>query len=206
MGLLRACADVVLIGSGTLHGSPHTVWTPEHAWPAAAAAFDELRRRRDQPPRPVLAVLSGSGGLDAAHPALAVGAIVLTTDRGAKRLCGRLPAVTEIVVLGRGATVSPKAALQALFARGHRLVLSEAGPRVFGSLLAECLVDELFLTAAPTLAGRTAGDGRPGLVEGVTLLPNAPVGGRLLSVHRQGSHLLLRYALARSVAASNLPN
>jgi hypothetical protein len=33
MGLLRGFADVVLIGSGTLHGSPRTVWTGGHAYP-----------------------------------------------------------------------------------------------------------------------------------------------------------------------------
>jgi hypothetical protein len=29
MGLLRACADAVLIGAGTLRGSPRTRWTAE---------------------------------------------------------------------------------------------------------------------------------------------------------------------------------
>src|SRR5688572_17832798 len=33
MGLLRACADVLVIGSGTLAASPRGVWTPEQAFP-----------------------------------------------------------------------------------------------------------------------------------------------------------------------------
>ncbi len=47
LGLLRACADVVLLGAGTLHAHPETVWTGQRAYPAADA-FAELRRRRGQ--------------------------------------------------------------------------------------------------------------------------------------------------------------
>ena len=32
MGLLRACADVVLIGAGTLRATPGHLWTPGHVW------------------------------------------------------------------------------------------------------------------------------------------------------------------------------
>ncbi len=39
LGLLRACADVVLLGAGTLHAHPGTVWTGQHAYPAAADTF-----------------------------------------------------------------------------------------------------------------------------------------------------------------------
>ena len=45
MGLLRACADVVLIGAGTLRGSPRAVWTAEAAYPDAAAAFARVASR-----------------------------------------------------------------------------------------------------------------------------------------------------------------
>ncbi len=44
LGLLRACADVVLLGAGALHAHPETVWTGQHAYPAAADAFAELLR------------------------------------------------------------------------------------------------------------------------------------------------------------------
>ena len=74
------------------------------------------------------------------------------------------------------------------------MILSEAGPSLFGSLLASFLVDELFLTVSPLLAGRGAA-ARLGLVEGVELLPEARVAGRLRSVRTHGSHLFLRYSL-----------
>ena len=43
---------------------------------------------------------------------------------------------------------------------------------MFGSLVATGLVDELFLTVSPLLAGRWDLGGRLGLVEATELLPN----------------------------------
>jgi riboflavin biosynthesis pyrimidine reductase len=56
-------------------------------------------------------------------------------------------------------------------------------------------VDELFLTVSPLLAGRAGTGARLGLVEGVELIPQTRVAGRLRSVRAHGSHLFLRYAL-----------
>jgi riboflavin biosynthesis pyrimidine reductase len=56
-------------------------------------------------------------------------------------------------------------------------------------------VDELFLTVSPVLAGRAAEIARLGLVEGVELIPQTRVAGRLRSVRTHGSHLFLRYGL-----------
>lgn len=193
MALLRACADVVLIGSGTLKGSPRTRWTPEHAYRSAADAFRELRRRRGQPPEPQLAVMTGRGSMDMAHPALVAGALVLTTEFGEAALRESLPPASTVLCLGQGTSVDPRLALQALHEQGHRLILSEAGPRVFGSLLAAGLVDELFLTTSPLIAGRPEDGNRLGLVEGADLLPGSGLPARLLSVRRAVSHLLLRY-------------
>ena len=64
MGLLRACADAVVVGSGTFNASPRSVWTPEQAYPDAAEAFAELRRSIGRPPLAELVVLAGR--LDAA--------------------------------------------------------------------------------------------------------------------------------------------
>ena len=82
LGLLRACCDVLLIGSGTLAASPRSVWTPEQAYPAAAAAFAALRQGLGRTPVPLVAVISGSGRVDPDHPVFAAGALVLTTDAG----------------------------------------------------------------------------------------------------------------------------
>lgn len=199
MGLLRACADVVLISSGTLNGSPKAIWAAADAYPAAAAAFGELRRRLGRPPEPALAILTASGSIDPDSRALESGTLVLTTACGAAVLEGRLREGVEIAVLPGESEVDLAAAVELLRARGFSTILSESGPKVFGSLLAAGLVDELFLTVSPLLAGRSSGDVRLGLVEGVGLLPGTRIAGRLLGVRRHSSHLFLRYGLARSV-------
>jgi riboflavin biosynthesis pyrimidine reductase len=196
MGLLRACADCVLVGSGTLHGSPKALWTPERAHPEEADAFAELRRRLGLPADPMLAVMTASGALDPAHPALEHGAVVLTTQTGAERCRRQLPGSVEVVVLDGDTAVEPADAVAALRERGYRSICSEAGPHVFGSLVAAGLVDELFLTFSPLLAGRSELGQRLGLVEATELLPERQEQARLLSVRRDGAHLFLRYGLS----------
>jgi riboflavin biosynthesis pyrimidine reductase len=189
MGLLRAFADVVLIGSGTLLASPKGRWRPAGVYPAAKEGFAELRKRLGKPEHPAVAVVTTGASLDVTHPVLAE-ALVLTTVRGAEKLEGFVPnpiAVTD------GDWVDLRAALELLRSRGHSLVLAEAGPTTFGELLAAGLVDELFLTVSPVLAGRLASGRRLGLVEGVELLPQARVSPRLLSLRRAGEHLFVRY-------------
>jgi len=196
MGLLRAAADCVLIGSGTLHGSPKALWTPEKAHPDAAESYAELRRRLGLSGEPALAVMTAGGALDPAHPALREGAIVLTTTQGASRCRRELSDAVEVVVLDGETAVDPADAIAALRERGLGSICSEAGPHVFGSLLAAGLVDELFLTVSPLVAGRSALGQRLGLVEAEELLPGHSEPARLLSIRRDDAHLFLRYALS----------
>jgi riboflavin biosynthesis pyrimidine reductase len=191
MGLLRALADVVLIGSGTLLASPKGRWRPEGVYPDAKAAFAELRVRLGKPERPAVAVLTTGASLDVGHPVLTGGAVVLTTVRGAAKLDGAVP---DIVAVNDGDLVDVRAAVDVLHARGHALVLAEAGPTTFGELLAQGLVDELFLTLSPVLAGRLASGRRLGLVEGVELLPATRIAPQLLSLRKSGDHLFTRYS------------
>ena len=76
-------------------------------------------------------------------------------------------------------------------------MLVEAGPRLMGDFFAERLLDELFLTLAPQVAGRDATIERPGLVSGKRFAPEHPVWGTLVGLKRGGDHLFLRYAFAR---------
>jgi riboflavin biosynthesis pyrimidine reductase len=191
MGLLRAFADVVLIGSGTLRASPKGRWRPDGVYPAAKNAFADLRMRLGKAEHPAVAVVTTGASLDATHPVLA-DAVVLTTVRGAAGLEGVVP---NVVAVNDGDVVDLRAALELLRSRGHSLVLAEAGPSTFGELVAQGLVDELFLTVSPVLAGRLEPGHRLGLVEGVELLPEARASLRLLSLRRAGEHLFLRYAL-----------
>lgn len=198
MGLLRACADAILIGAGTLESSsPQTRWTAEHAYPPAEALYAELRRRNGRAPEPTLAVLSGSGQIDPQHPALGERTIVLTSEQGAAQLGDRLPASAVIAPIGSEPRLDPNLIVEALRTGGHQLILCEGGPTVFGALTQAGLVDELFLTLSPQLAGRSVSLRRLSLLEGAELLPDQIITSKLLSLRRAGSHLFLRYELAR---------
>ena len=195
MGTLRAAADLVLIGSGTLRASPTGRWRPETVYPAAADGFADLRRSLGYDESPRVAILTASGAILHDHPVLGDGAIVLTTEHGAAHLGGRLPDEAEIAVLPGETEVDVRAAVALLRERGHRRILSEAGPHVFGSLVEADLVDELFLTVSPLLAGRGRGEAY-GLVEGAALLPERTEQARLRSVRLHGAHLFLHYGLS----------
>jgi riboflavin biosynthesis pyrimidine reductase len=203
MGLLRACADAVLIGAGTLRASPRHRWTPEHVYPAAAADFALLRRRRRRAIEPELVVVTASGNLPAEHPALRTGALIATTTQGADRLTGHLPPSCTILPLGDGPTLRIPRVLDTLRARGHTTILSEAGPRMVGQLVGAGILNELFLTLSPVLAGR-ASTTRHGLIAGLELLPKRHKPADLISARRRASYLFLRYRLPhRPVSAGD---
>jgi riboflavin biosynthesis pyrimidine reductase len=70
---------------------------------------------------------------------------------------------------------------------GVRSLLCEGGPALLDSMLAEGLVDELFLTLAPVLVGGA----EPGITAGAALPALIPL--RLVWALEFESHLFLRY-------------
>jgi riboflavin biosynthesis pyrimidine reductase len=193
VALLRAFADAVLIGAGTLRDAPGHRWVPGAIYPELADAFGELRLRLGGPSEPKLVVLTRSGRLDAGHPALREGALVLTTPAGAERLRPSLDASYTIAVLGEGSGLDVAEAIEFIRSAGYPRVLSEAGPDVTGQLLQQGLLDELFITASPVLVGGDRRDRRA--FSGACSIPLSQVGD-LVSVRRGGSHLFLRYRRA----------
>ncbi|MGB6771719.1 MAG: dihydrofolate reductase family protein [Candidatus Dormiibacterota bacterium] len=198
MGLLRSGADAILIGSGTLDASPGHVWTAEQVFAPGARAFAELRQALGLPQWPTLAVVSGSGAIGLNHPGLVHHpALLLTSDQGRKRLGAA--GHHEVISLGPGPELDPVKITTAVRQAGHRMVLSEGGPRLLAQLVAAGQLDELFLTVSPLLAGGPKGAPRKGFIDGVDLLAgNAPPWLTLLSAHRHGSHLFLRYRLGEA--------
>lgn len=203
MGLLRSLADVVLIGAGTLRDAAPEPWSAASIYPEAAAAFAELRRSLGLPPEPTTAIATASGGIDVAHPGLAdpgVPVRVLTTARGAASLAAREAAAHLAIEAIGEEQVAPHDLVGALAGAGAQVILCEGGPRLLGQLLAAGLVDEIFLTTAPQIAGRAQGMARLSLVEGVAFDVDAAPWWRLASVRRSASHLFLRYRLDRETA------
>jgi riboflavin biosynthesis pyrimidine reductase len=196
MGLLRAIADVIVVGAETLRVDRRTIWTAGEIFPDLADEFRRLRQLRGQSEPPLNVVVSASGRLDLGWRVFASGevpALIATTAAGARRLQRhRVPRSTAIRALGRGRAIRAGAILAAL-GQGPGVVLIEGGPRLLGDFVAERVLDEQFLTLAPQLAGREDGDGRPGLIAGRTFAPRDPRWGRLVDLRRGGSHLFLRY-------------
>lgn len=206
MGLLRARADAVIFGAGSLQGDSGHVRTPAFIYPALADAYAAYRARLGRTGVPLNVVVSGSGQVDLREPTFHqpdLRVLIATTVAGAARLAGEsLPSGVEARVVEQPAPPSGAAtasvaldALLALLGRdyGVRVALTEGGPRLLAGFLAEHLLDELFLTLAPQLAGRDTATARLALIEGLAFTPDTAPWGELVSLKRAGSHLLLRY-------------
>lgn len=199
MGLLRATGDAVLVGAGTVRASRTHGWTPAHAHAASLPWFAEWRRELGLTTSPATVIVSASGSLqpDQIPSDTKAPVIVVTTAAGARRLGRALRADrVEVAPISDGESIPVGTLVAFLDARGYRLVVSEGGPALFAQLLESRVVDEVFLTLAPQLAGRSQQAARLSLVEGVSLAP-AAAWGRLRSVMRSGDHLFLRYQLSQ---------
>jgi riboflavin biosynthesis pyrimidine reductase len=200
MGLLRAIADVVIVGSGTLDADRRQVWAARNIFPELTDDYQRLSDAMGKRGPPLNVVVSGSGEIDLRLPVFASGTVsvlIVTTAAGAKRLRKqRAPNSVEIrTIRGSGSAIPAAAILDEVWrVSSGRLILIEGGPRLLGDFYAQRLVDEQFLTLAPQIAGRNAGDGRLSLVMGKIFAPSDPRWGTLIDVRRGSSHLFLRYA------------
>lgn len=200
MGLLRAAADAVIVGSGTLAADPEHLWTPQAICPELGDEYRRLSLAMAKPPAALNVIVSAEGTVNLRLPVFASGkvaAMIITTLRGAQRLRKqRVPDSVQIHATRRASGEIPAADILRVVdgAIVGRRVLVEGGPRLLATFYKERLIDEQFLSLAPQLAGREIGDSRMGLVMGKTFAPRDPRWGRLTDA-RQGSRLLfLRYS------------
>jgi riboflavin biosynthesis pyrimidine reductase len=195
MGLLRASADVVLIGAGTLRGTPGHQWVPSAVAGEHAPLMESYRAASHGTAEPApLVVVSGSGDLPA-HVALdepATSTAVVTTAKGVRK-AHPLVSVIEVDAVDEVDGAALLEALTGVFGAG--LVLCEGGPWLFGRLLASHSVQELFLTVSPKIAGREHDEARPGIVSGWAAPPDALREASLVSLRRSEDHVFLRYRL-----------
>jgi riboflavin biosynthesis pyrimidine reductase len=200
MALLRAAADVVVIGAGTLRASVGHQWVPQILVPEYEDVLRAFRESLGRAPGSApLAVVTGSGELPS-HVALtepATRVVVVTSPAGASTVRDAFPAL-QVITAGETERISGADVAGAL----HRelragVVLCEGGPTLLGTLMAAHGVHELFLTMSPLLSGRDAFHARPGLLEGLAFEPSALLTATLLSVRRAQDHLFLRYRLQR---------
>jgi riboflavin biosynthesis pyrimidine reductase len=148
LGLLRALADVVIAGAGTV--------TAEGYGPARARPeYQEVRAAAGQSPAPTMVVVSQRLQLDFESKYFAQASqrpiIVTCAAAPADRLLAAR-SVAEVVVAGDTA-VSPALMVEALVGLGHRRLLCEGGPTLLGTVVADGVLNELCLTIAPMLVG-----------------------------------------------------
>jgi riboflavin biosynthesis pyrimidine reductase len=153
LALLRALADVILVGAGTAHKEGYG---PEKV----REAYRPLRAAAGQSPTPPIAVTTAKLDLDLDGPLFRVAdpsarTILLTTEAAPPDRLRAAREVADVAIVG-GNSVDPAAAVAALTERGHRRLLSEGGPHLLRNLVAAGVLDELCLTISGTaLAGDT---------------------------------------------------
>ena len=199
MGLLRAVADAVIVGAGTLRSVPQHRWTAQYIYPPLADEYQQLRVSLGKPTPPLNVIVTAHGEVNLGLPVFQSGEVpvlLVTTTQGAARIRNqRLSPGVELQAIQSAGPLSARAVLQAVKrVRQCEMILVEGGPQLMGDFFAEELLDELFLTLAPQIAGRDGKVERPGLVMGKRFAPEHPLWGTLKSVKRAESHLFLRYA------------
>ncbi|NLG20037.1 MAG: hypothetical protein GX555_01220 [Actinomycetales bacterium] len=148
--VLRALADVVVVGAGTIRAEGYGRLRTEDAGLLA------VRRAAGRSDHPVLAVVTASGDLPEKVVSPEDGAgdlLVLCAEAVRADLADRLGA--DAVVPCGTDVVEATRALDALRDRGLTQVLTEGGPHLLGSWLQAGVVDELCLTLRPVLVGGT---------------------------------------------------
>ena len=203
MGLLRASADAVIVGAGTLHDvSAKGLWTPEYTYPDAKRFYAEYRAKTlHRPEYPLLVIVSGRGQLELKRAIIrtpAMRTLVITTSAGRDELTRRGAAALDSVEVhalsSSSGSIAPGAILELLQSQfGVKTLLHEGGPTLFGQFLAADAVDELFLTLSPQIAGRERNLTRPALVQGVQFIPDSAPWFQIVSVKERAAYLYLRY-------------
>ncbi|MBW3658768.1 MAG: dihydrofolate reductase family protein [Actinobacteria bacterium] len=183
-GALRRTCDVILVGAGTVRQE-------DYRPPRAPEHVVARRSARGLAPRATIAVVTASGRLDPGSRLFADPTYRPVVVTSAATDVDHLAGVADVLRAG-DAEVDLAGALAELAARGARRVLCEGGPSLNAALLRAGLVDELFLTIAPTLVGASAHR----ILDGV--LP-APVDLELVELRAHDSELLLRYRVLPAV-------
>lgn len=171
--LLRALADVILVGAGTVRSEAYS-----------GCQIEPARRRqrgeRGQTEVPPIAIVTRAGLLDPELPVFtstAVPPLVLTCTAAADDTRRRLGRLAEVIDCSDTdpADLDHATLLAQLQTRGLRRILTEGGPTLLGSLIDADLLDDLCLTLAPLLVGGSGGRISSGTREVLTRMRRAHV-------------------------------
>ena len=189
---LRARADAVMCGAGTINASPIKLGP-------GPAKYRRMRLRAGLAEYNLRVIVSGSGSVDPRaeifkHCFSPI--IVLTTGRASKSKLARLRALANEVHVCGEKEIDFVAALRWLRKKWHvKRLLCEGGGELNGALLHANLVEEVYVTICPLIFGGhaapTLADGAgAGRLAGATRL-------RLKSRNHQGDEMYLNYWVKR---------
>jgi riboflavin biosynthesis pyrimidine reductase len=189
---LRGAVDAVMVGAGTLRVERYGRIIPEES-------RRRLRQEQGLSEEPLACIVSAGLSSLADSPLLAEPAarvVIVTPSRSSLPVGG---AHLDYIRTQPEEPLDLRSALKQLHDRfGVRTLLCEGGPHLNSELLAAGLVDELFLSLSPKLAGGEEMNGDPPLriLAGAELDP--PVELELLAVAESDSQLFLRYGVRAS--------
>lgn len=174
MDLLRAHADGVLLGLGTLTLETE-LERPRPRGPVFRIMDPTLRklhqRLRNTRERNIFVTASGSLRLSnfcVFDPDAPVEAMIITSPAGDEKLAEQWQQThshIKLIVTGTGDEVDLNAAMLILREyHGIQHLLCEGGPRLYGTMLKAGLIDEKFLTVAPIECGQHVPDDPEGML------------------------------------------
>lgn len=188
MRRIRSLVDAVMIAAGTLRA--------EICDPRVDPPFAQERQARGLAQQPLAVGVSASLNLEPTNRFLVNGrerSLLLTSDSAPAEQQRRLNPYATILAQA-GPTVDLSAALRTLHDEyGVRHLLCEGGPSLNQQLLDANLIDEVFWTLAPKLAG---GTGRT-MVQGPDRTVRITARMELLTLFQEQSELFARYCLLR---------
>jgi riboflavin biosynthesis pyrimidine reductase len=186
---LRGCADAILAGTSTMAAERYGRLARE---PSVVA----MRARLGLRPQPLAVTLTRTGALPEI-PLLSDPDSTVLVYSAAEIERDRFAADVQVIRLDRDELTLAAVGRDLRTRHDVGLLLCEGGPSIFGSLVGERVVDELFLTLAGKLVG---GDG--GAITNQLALDD-PLGLRLLWVLEQAGSLYLRYGLTAAAGTSS---
>jgi 5-amino-6-(5-phosphoribosylamino)uracil reductase len=187
---LRESADAVMAGTGTLR-------TERYGRMLGKAERRERRVARGRTPEPLVCIVTRSGEVPTEIPLFAEPEARIVIFSAVPVQLGSPAAQVEVVAVDPAELTLTTALRRLRTDFGVSTLLCEGGPTLFGAMLREHVVDELFLTVAPVLVGGGSG---PAVTSGPGLPELQPLRIEWL-LERHGS-LYLRYALVAGGAES----
>jgi riboflavin-specific deaminase-like protein len=185
---LRTTVDAVMAGAGTVRAERYRRLVRDER-------KRKLRAERGLAEEPLACIVSGRLALDGEIPLLAdPDARVAIVTSSAASLPKECRAQIDYVRAAREGALDLSGAMSQLHDRfGVRALLCEGGPHLGAQLLAAGLLDELFLSVSPMLAGGDAVSETLRILSGPEFDP--PVALELVDLLSHESHLFVRYKI-----------